>query len=52
MLQHWVAFCQPTHARLAHFAPSARSQFPSQADALPCQGPGLELRVLHRVVSR
>jgi hypothetical protein len=28
MLQHWAALCQPIHARLAHFAPSIRSQFP------------------------
>lgn len=30
MLQHRAAFCQPTHARLAYFVASPRSQFSPQ----------------------
>lgn len=36
MLQHWAALCQPTHARLAHFVASTRSQFSSRAAVWLC----------------
>lgn len=40
MLQHGAALCQPIHARLAHFAPLGRSQFPHRPPTPPCERTG------------
>lgn len=52
MLQHHAALCQPIHARLAHFAPSIRSQLPLRLATLPCQRTGAAARARFAGVSK